>query len=172
MSDQEGVAGAIFEEADGVAELIGLLGLEPDVIPEVVQDDGSLILGVGDRALSIEAQPAVNGVVIMAFIARTNGLDMQHVLHDLMVLNARPHDTGGLIFGLLGDDVLVGTLTVPQPFATPRTLADAVAAVIESTDVWRTVIEAAFDASESDAGGAEEGHGGEPLAPGSHDRFV
>ena len=125
----------LFGGEEGISEFLNLVGVDPVSANDVIQDDGSLILAIGDRALSIEQQSSINGVVIMAFIANTAGLDVDVVLYDLMMLNAWPHDTGGLIFGLLGPDVIVGTLIVPQPYASPRTVADAVEAISESTDV-------------------------------------
>ena len=141
----------LFGGDEGINEFLSLMGLDPGSANDVIQDDGSLILAIGDRALSIEQQSSINGVVIMVFITDTTGLNVDAVLRDLMVLNARPQDTGGLIFGLLGSDVIVGTLIVPQPYASPRTVADAVEAINESTDIWRTVIEDAVNNFISDA---------------------
>ena len=107
----------LFGGEEGISEFLSLMGVDPGSADDVIQDDGSLILAIGDRALSIEQQSSINALAIMAFIANTAGLNVDAVLRDLMVLNARPHDTGGLIFGLLGSDVIVGTLIVAEPSA-------------------------------------------------------
>ena len=137
----------VFETAEAVSEFFAALGLD-DVDPgEVVQADGSIVLAIGDRAITLEHHEEVAGVVITALIARAAVPELDGIVHDLMALNARPHTTGGLTFGILDDDILVGSLILADAIATPRTLAEAVEAIIESTDAWRTLIEQAGNAT-------------------------
>ncbi len=144
MSDQaadETDMVTVFNSPDAVSEFFAALGLAEVDPDEVIQEDGSIILAIGDRAITLERHDAVAGVVITALIARAVGPELDGIVHDLMALNARPHTTGGLTFGLLDDDILVGSLILDDAIASPRSLAEAVDAIVESTDAWRTLIE-------------------------------
>lgn len=153
----------VFDSPETIAEFLSLLGFE-EVDPEdVVQEDGSIVLAVGDRAITLEHHEAVGGVVLSALIARADGPELDGIMHDLMLLNARPQTTGGLVFGILDETLLVGSLILPDQIATPRTVAEAVAAVIESTDAWRTLIEQSGDTSRSIADQQDEDGGTEPM---------
>ncbi len=139
----------VFESPEALTEFFAMLGLD-DIDPAaVVQADGSIVLAIADRAITLEHHEAVAGVVITALIARAAGPELDGIVHDLMALNARPHTTGGLIFGILDDDILVGSLILSDTIASPRTVAETLEAVVESTDAWRTLIEQAGDATRS-----------------------
>lgn len=137
----------VFETPEAVLEFLEGLGIGGADPEEVVQEDGSIVLALGDRAITLERHETVGGVVITALIARVAGPELDGIVHDLMALNARPQTTGGLAFGLLDEEILVGSLILGDTIATPRTLSEAVVAVIESTDAWRTLIEQSGDSA-------------------------
>lgn len=139
----------VFSNESEVDAFGAALGLEISEVPGLQQEDGSIVLAIGDRAITLERHDAVGGVVITALIARTAGPELDGVIHDLMALNARPQTTGGLTFGVLADDIVVATLIVAEAVASPTNVADAVEAVIEATDVWRALIEQAGAAARS-----------------------
>ncbi len=141
MSEDNANQTSLFVENDELEEFLSALGVDGVQAEDARQEDGSIILAIGDRAVTIEAQPSINGVVISAFIARVPGPEITTILHELMILNARPHATGGLVFGLIAEEIIVGSLIVAQPYVSPHAIAEAVHAVIESTDIWRDLIE-------------------------------
>ncbi len=164
MTDTERATIGPFASDAETDEFLSVLGLGDMRSPDVVQEDGSIVLAIGDRALTVEAQPAINGVLITAMIARLSGPELDGVVHDLMALNARPHATGGMIFGLTAEEIVVASLIVAKPYVSPRNIAEAVEAVIESTDVWRILIEttannarAAFDAAADSTDSSDAG---------------
>ncbi len=170
MTEQKTQMIGPFESDAQVDEFLSVLGLGDARAPDVVQDDGSIVLAIGDRALTVEAQPAINGVLITAFIARLAGPELDGIVHDLMALNARLHATGGLIFGLTAEEIVVASLIVAQPYVTPRNVAEAVEAVIESTDVWRNLIESTANSTREAF--AAENDSGESSDSGPNTHFV
>ena len=103
-------------------------------------------------------------------IARASGPELDGIIHDLMALNARPHMTGGLFFGVMSDNIVTGSMIVAAPYVEPRVLSDAIEAVVETTDVWRTLIENSGQNARSAA--ASEDAGPVSSDPGPNTSFV
>lgn len=149
METEHIVTRPVFAEPSELGRFLDALGVDPDEAAEVTDADGSIVLAIGDRGFTVERNEAIDCVTITIFVCHLAGLDVTTVLQDLMMLNARPNDTGGLVFGLAGQDVIVARLTLPETDAYPDTLADAVRAVIDSTDLWRGVVESAVETLEA-----------------------
>ncbi len=150
MNEAEEQTPNILSDDTIVDEMLAVIGVEEENKDSVRQADGSLIIPIGDRAVSVEHQTEINSVAIIVFIVDTSGLTLPTIMQDLLTLNAHPKETGALFFGMV-DREIVGTLLMPEIYADARNLAQAVIAVADSASTWEQVIETAVDQTVAEA---------------------
>lgn len=123
-----------------VNDYLTALDFDQKAYKDIGIENGLFCVAIGDQAVQLRYSENLNGFLLSTIILELNGFTAPEIAYDLMLLNGRLHDTGGLVFGMSHPDAIVASIIVPIGISSPEILAQSTTAFLEAAQSWAVIL--------------------------------
>lgn len=145
-----------------LADLFEALGFDPSDAPEAVEHQ-EVVFTYQGYPIGFRHSPHLNGILVSGVVFEATGLNIEDILFDLLLLNGRLDETGGIVFGLRDRETIVASIVVADTLFTAQNIAAAVDALADAIGSWRELIEQTLANPPSDQDADGEKSGSRPI---------